>query len=98
MIMFWSKTFKIKDHFIVAICDRKLLGRNIKLEDYTIKVNRIFYGGELIDETKALKLMEKATIGNVLGEKIVKLAVEHNFIAEENIIHIGDIPHAQFLQ
>lgn len=96
--MFWSKNFKIKDQIIVAICDKELLGRKISIEDFSIKINRIFYGGELIDEKKALQLMGKSTVGNLFGKKIVELAIKNNFIAEENIIYFDDIPHAQFLQ
>ncbi len=96
--MFWSKNFKIKDQIIVAICDKELLGRKISIEDFSIKINRFFYGGELIDEKKALQLMGKSTVGNLFGKKIVELAIKNNFIAEENIIYFDDIPHAQFLQ
>ncbi len=96
--MFWSKTFKIKDHFLIAICYKNLLAKKISMEDFKVKIEQIFYGGELIDEKQALKLLEKATIGNLIGKKIVQLAIEHNFIAKENVIYIGDIPHAQFIQ
>lgn len=97
MMMFWSKVFKIKNHFIVAICDKELLGKRIKFNGLTIAVNKFFYGGDLTDEEKAVKLMDRATIGNLLGKRIVELALEKKFIAKENIMLIGGIPHAQFI-
>jgi len=95
--MFWTKCHSVKEYFLVAICDKNLLGKKIgnKLK---VKVEEKFYGGEIIDDAKALELMKKANICNLLGKKIIKLAIEKKFITKENIILIGDIPHAQFIQ
>jgi hypothetical protein len=95
--MFWYKTHSEKENLIVAICDEKLLGKKIG-ENPTITVEKKFYGGELIDDKKAVDMMEKANICNLLGKGIVKIALEKKFIMKENIILIGDIPHAQFIQ
>jgi hypothetical protein len=95
--MFWAKCHSIKENFIVAICDKNLLGKKIgnKLK---VKVEEKFYGGEIIDNDKALELMKKANICNLLGKEIVKLAIEKKFITKENIIFIGEISHAQFIK
>ena len=82
---------------MVAICDKNLLGKEIGKE-FKIKVKEEFYGGELVDEDKAVELMKKATISNLLGKEIVKLALEKKFITKENIMFIDDIPHTQFLK
>ena len=95
--MFYSKTFKSKDHFVVAICDQNLLGKKIG-KTIGFEVKKEFYGNELIDSEKAVELMRKSTIGNIIGKVIVKLAMEKKFITKKNIIFIGDIPHAQFIR
>jgi len=95
---FWGKVFPVKYDIVVAICDEELLGKRIRTKKFDVKVSEKFYGGELIDESIALKLMKKATIGNLMGKRIVKLAEEHGFIARENIILINGIPHAQFVK
>lgn len=95
--MFWAKCHSIKENFIVAICDKNLLGKKIG-NRLKVKVEEKFYGGEIIDDDKALDLMKKANICNLLGKEIVKLAIEKKFITKENIIFIGEIPHAQFIQ
>jgi hypothetical protein len=95
--MFWCKTHSAKGRFIVAICDKELLGKKIGKE-LSIKVSEKFYGGDLIDEKKASEFMKKSTICNILGKKIIKLAEEKKFITKKNIIFIGDIPHAQFIR
>jgi hypothetical protein len=89
--------FNEKGQFVVAICDENLLGKKIG-NGLKIKVEESFYRGELIDENKALESMKKAKICNILGKKIIELAVKNKFIMKENIIFIGEIPHAQFIQ
>ena len=95
--MFWCKCHLAKEHLVIAICDKNLLGREIG-RDFKLKVKEEFYGGEVIDDNKAVNLMKKSTIGNLLGKEIIKLALEKKFITKENIIFIDDIPHAQFLK
>lgn len=95
--MFWCKTFSAKGQFVVAICDKGLVGKKIGNE-LKITVKESFYRGEVVDEKKALELMEKSDICNLLGKDIIDLALKNKFITKENIIFIGDVPHAQFIQ
>lgn len=96
--MFYVKEFFTKYNFLVAICDKELVGKNIKDKELKVKVSRKFYQGELVDEKKCIELMKKATIGNLIGKKIIKLALREGFIEEENIMYIGKVPHAQFIK
>ncbi len=96
--MFWGKTFQTNYDLVVSLCDEKLIDKTIDKKNLKLKVSRDFYGGNLIDETTAVKIMKKATIGNLIGKDIVKLAAENGFISRENIILIDDIPHAQFVK
>jgi hypothetical protein len=95
--MFWSKVFQTKYDLVVAICDEEIIDKEID-KKLKIKVSKNFYGGKLIDEEVALKLMKKATIGNLIGKKIVELAEKNGFITRENIILINGISHAQFIK
>ena len=61
-------------------------------------VNKDFYCGEECDEEKAVKLMKDCTIANLVGKRIVELALEKNFITKENVILIEGTPHAQFVK
>ncbi|MEX2739341.1 MAG: DUF424 domain-containing protein [Candidatus Wukongarchaeota archaeon] len=95
--MFWCKTFSVKGQFVVAICDKNLLGKKIGNE-LKITVKESFYRGELVDEKKVLELMKKSNICNLMGKNIIDLALKNKFITKENIIFIGDVPHAQFIR
>jgi hypothetical protein len=96
--MFWVKIYQTRYEIVVAACDEKLIDKVLKLEDLKVKVSKNFYGGNLVDETTAVKVMKRATIGNLIGKDIVKIAEENGFISKENIILIDGIPHAQFVK
>jgi len=98
--MFWCKIFTTKYNIVVAICDEKLLDKEIKMKksEMKVKISKEFYGGKLIDENIALKIMKEATIGNLMGEEIITLADKNGFIVRENIIFIDGVPHAQFVK
>ena len=86
-----------KYELVLGICDEKLVGEKLR-KDPKFVVNKDFYYEKECDEEKALELMKKCTIGNLVGKKIVELALSKKFITRENVILIGDIPHAQFIK
>jgi len=96
--MFWGKVFQTKYEMVVAICDEELLDKKIGTKNLRIKISKSFYGGMQIDEKIALKLMKKATVGNLIGKNIVSLAEKNGFIIKENVIVIDGTPHAQFVK
>jgi hypothetical protein len=96
---FWSKVVKTKFDVLVAICDENIVGKEIEIEKgFKVVASERFYKEKLINEEEAIELMKEATIGNLLGENIVKLAIEKNIISPEGVILIGEIPHAQFVK
>lgn len=88
----------MKYDILVAICDEELLNKKLVDKKVEIKISKEFYGERLIDDEIAIKLMERATIGNLIGEKIISLAEKNGFITKENIILIDGVPHAQFVK
>lgn len=96
--MFWCKVFSTKYEIVVAICDEDLIDKEIGTKELKVKVSKNFYGERLIDERMALRLMQKATICNLMGKNIVEFAEKNKFIIKENVIFINGIPHAQFVK
>lgn len=98
--MYWTKVFSTKTEIIVALCDEEILDKVIEFKktNAKIKISKYFYGEHLVDENIVLKLMNRATIGNLFGKNIINFAEKHGFISKENIINIDGIPHAQFVK
>ncbi len=98
--MFWTKIFTTRTEIVVALCDEDILEKvlEFKKTNAKIKVSKYFYGEHLVDENIVLKLLNRATVGNLMGKNVVTFAEKHGFISKENIINIDGIPHAQFVK
>jgi hypothetical protein len=95
--------FSVKKHssqgqVLVAACDTDILGKTFEDEELQIFVGEGFYGGETVGPDMLLKLMDVANIINLIGEKVVRLAVEQGLVDEDCIMNIGGVPHAQILR
>lgn len=82
---------------IVAACDRELLGKKYFEKELKLEVKKEFYQGTLANLEDLNKEMKKATIVNLTGNKVVKFALQHNFLSQENILKISGIRHAQIV-
>lgn len=92
--MFWAKQFKTGKELVVAICDQELLSQRFA----TLEIKPEFYAGKLVDEAEALKMMEGATIINLLGRRAVELAVRAGHVTQEHVLEVNGILHAQAIK
>ena len=78
-----DKEFVIKfyDNLLV-ICDKEILNKNFS----TIKFNKRFYNGFLVDKNEIMKYIEKYDNINVFGNKIVNFLIKQGVI--RNFIEI----------
>lgn len=97
-MMFWCKVFVVKHDTLVAMCDEELLEKRIEADGLTIRISKNFYGGEKVDKKTAAQLLSIATIGNLFGKKAVELAKEQGLVADENVISLNGVLHAQFVK
>ena len=88
---------RVENYELVGICDKELVGKVLR-KNPKFLVNEKFYSEKECDEEKAIELMQRCTTANLIGKKIIQLALEKKFITKENIILIKGIPHAQFVK
>ena len=89
----YVKTYKTEKHFLVAACDRDLIGCVLKNENCEITVHASFYQGEEADEESVMNLLLEATTANLTGKKAVECAIACGIIDLDSIIYFGDVPH-----
>jgi len=84
---------------VVAACDADLLGRDLPVGDKgrTVKVSAQFYGERRVSREELLWALERATIANLLGERVMKLATEGGFVSAEGVGTLGGVPHAEII-
>jgi len=87
-----------REELLVAACDVNLLGKKIIDGKIEFSISKYFYGGELVDIEKMLKVMKMATIANIVGEECVNAALSAGLINENHVKKIKDTPHAQIFQ
>lgn len=83
---------------LVSVCDRDVLGETFENSQVSITVNEEFYGGEEIEKSAVETTLARASVGNLVGERSVSLAIEQGHVDEANVLDIDGVPHAQFLR
>lgn len=95
--MFCYKFHKAKSSVILGICDKELVGKKLG-DDLEFIVNEGFYFEKEAENDELDSLFEKCNIVNMVGKKIVEFSIKKKLITKENVIMIGDIPHAQLIK
>ncbi|RXE55385.1 hypothetical protein ABH15_11595 [Methanoculleus taiwanensis] len=83
---------------VVAVCDRELLDTTLCHGDVEVCVTRGFYGSETATEEEVRRALKGAANVNLMGKRVVAIAIDMGLITRENCIMIGDIPHAQLFR
>ena len=83
---------------MLAACDVELLGKTLKEGKIVFHVNEKFYKGTKVTVEEAVEIMKQCTIVNMVGEKIVKKAIEAGLVHPEAVLLIEGIPHAQIVR
>lgn len=93
--MIWVKEYTTQGEILLAACDDDILGKTFCEGELQLVVSQSFYGGEKITKENFILQIKKATIINLVGEVVIKIALDLGLIAREGIIEIDGIPHAQ---
>lgn len=92
------KIMRIRNEVILAACDREILGKYFEEGEFHIEVKKEFYHEVYVSKETFINALRTATIVNLVGERVVKIAVEEGFVDEENILWIDGVPHAQMVK
>ncbi len=91
----YVKIYRVQGEILLAACDENLLGKTFREGELKLEVKERFYKGELRDIEDLERLLEEATIANLVGEKCVSKAIELGYVSEDRVLYIQGVPHAQ---
>jgi len=94
LIRVYLKVHIKNDLETIACCDEELLNQVYKEGNLRIEISNQFFGGNLIDLEDALLIIKEATCFNIVGEKIIKKAVECKLLPKEGVRYINGVPIA----
>ncbi|MDP8011275.1 MAG: DUF424 domain-containing protein [Thermoplasmata archaeon] len=87
--------WKVQNEIMLAACDSNLLGKKFEEGEFHIEVKKEFYHESYVTEKSFRNALKMATIINLVGENVIRIAIEEKIIDENNIIRIKNVPHAQ---
>jgi len=77
---------------MVDICDLDLIGSKLEQDGLVINVTREYYQQQVIEQPYAQDLLHKCDIANLVGERIVKQALDMKLAKEASIKRIAGVP------
>ena len=91
----WCIKLYIQPLTIVPAEHEEILGQTFKGDGMTFTVAEPFYKGVLAEEEFILDNIGQFTILNIVGNRIVELALREGLISGARILTIGEVKHAQ---
>jgi hypothetical protein len=85
-------------HVLLATCDTELLGKILREGKIVFEIHEEFYKGPKMTVEEVIDLMERSTIVNMVGHKIVKKAIEEGLVHPDAVLKISGVPHAQIVK
>lgn len=94
----YVKVYRVHGEIMVAMCDEDVLGLKLSEGGIVLHVNPEFYKGKLMDVDEAAKILDEATIANIVGRHAVEIALKKGLVHEESIIKVCGVPHVQVVK
>lgn len=91
------KVYEQGKDVLVAACDADLLGRTFREGEVRLHVKPSFYDGIAVTHGQLVDHLRLATVGNLVGEETVRVALEAGLIQEAGVMYIDGVPHAQLV-
>lgn len=77
---------------MVNICDLDLIGIKLEQDGLVINLTREYYQQEVIEQPHAQELLQKCDIANLVGDRIVRQALDMKLAKEVSIKRIAGVP------
>jgi hypothetical protein len=77
---------------MVDICDLELMGSKLEQDGLVINLAREYYQQQVIEQPHAQELLQKCDIANLVGDRIVREALDMKLAKEASIKRIAGVP------
>lgn len=91
------RVHRVRAEFVVAACDAELVGRELPIgtDGRTVAISSHFYGEREVSREELLWALERATVANLLGARVLRIAEEGGLIQPGGTTTLGGVPHAE---
>ena len=80
---------------VVSLCDEELIGKTFEDAKHCLNISEKYYRGETMNKKQVLEILDNATSINLIGKKVIAIALERRFINQEGVLIIQGVPHVQ---
>ena len=81
-----------KNASIVNVCDTELIGRTLVEGKLKMHISKDFFGGELVGEEEATKIIRESAMISLAGERSVKMALANKLGSPHAVREIEGVP------
>lgn len=87
-----ARITRYQGSIMVDICDLDLIGTKLEQDGLAINLTREYYQQEVIEQPRVQEFLYKCDIANLVGDKIVKQALDMKLAKEASIKKIAGVP------
>jgi hypothetical protein len=87
-----ARTTRYSDSLMISVCDADLVGKTLTQGEIVISLSRDYFQEEVIEREEAAILLNRCSIANLVGEKIVAMAISMGLAKEVSVKRICGIP------
>jgi uncharacterized protein len=77
---------------MIDICDLELIGKSLEQNGLVINLTKEYYQQEIIEQGRAKELLQRCSIANLVGDRIVGHAISMKMAKEASIKRISGVP------
>jgi len=81
-----------KNSSVVNVCDADLIGRTLIEGRLRMHISSDFFGGALVGEEEALKLIRESSMISLAGERSVRVALSNRLGSPQAVREIEGVP------
>jgi len=89
---FSVRSIPSKNSNVVNVCDADLIGRTLSEGRLRMHISREFFGGSLVEEEEAVRIIKESTMLSLAGERSVGIALTHRLGSPEAVRVIEGVP------
>lgn len=87
-----ARITRYQGSIMVDICDLDLIGTKLEQDGLVINLTREYYQQEVIEQPRVQEYLHKCDIANLVGDRIVKQALDMKLAKEASIKRIAGVP------
>ena len=91
-MLFSIRVTNHQNNLMLNICDAPLLGKQVKKDNFSLKISESYYGDRLVEKDEAEDLLKKSSAINMVGKETISLSVSLGIGSPQGVKEIEGIP------